>query len=472
MAKKLIKSFNPVDRSILGTVAIDSSPVITKKVENAKKAFMSWSKLSFAERAVYLNKLADLLDTNVNSLAMLITKEQGKPFFESAAEVVKSAMFLRYFGQKASEWLKPEIIEDTGDKQVKVIYEPIGVVAAIKPWNMPIQTPIGTIGPALAAGCTVLLKPSEYSLLVTQALEKLMMEALPKYVCQVVYGGKDVGTLLLKNDMDMVSFSGSVRTGRIIEKALAGRLIKKTLELGGKNPMIVLDDVDIDFAACGAVYGCITNCGQRCSSVEAIYVQESIYEKFVEKVVHHVSKLVVGNGLDEDVEVGPLCNKQQLCIVLDQITDAVAKGAKILVGAKTYADERAKGNFVQPGVLVNLTPDMKIMREETFGPLVCIVSFKSIEEVISKVNAVEYGLGASIFTQNEKRANEIGHQIDAGMIWINEPLLASASCPWIVRKASGIGYELGILGMREFTEAKLVSEQYSDNGKPRSWWYR
>jgi acyl-CoA reductase-like NAD-dependent aldehyde dehydrogenase len=242
--------------------------------------------------------------------------------------------------------------------------------------------------------------------------------------------------------------------------------------LGGKDPMIIFPDCNLDFAAMAAVWGATTNCGQYCSSIEVIYIHEKIYKSLLDKIVNLTKKIRVGNGLTSNIDMGPLVNQQQFDIVLNQVNDAINKGAKVLFGGEPYkTGELSKGFFFKPTVLVNVDHSMDILQSETFGPVIPIMPFKSVDEAIDLANKSFYGLGASIITQDKKLANSVASSLDVGMVWINEPLISMASCPWVARKGSGLGYELGELGIREFLKPKLVSSQFEDNEKPRTWWY-
>lgn len=469
-----IQSYNPANKELIGTVQCTSDSEITEIVARCREAFSTWSSYSFEERGKRLKRFADILENKANEFAVLMTKEMGRPLSESLPEVTKSVRFIRSFADRAESMLSNFIITDVPNKDIKIISEPYGVVALIKPWNMPLQTPIWSIAPALMAGNAIAFKPSENSLLVAKELEKIFTECdfFPHGLVGFIYGDKEQGIALLNNKIDMVSFTGSVKAGKAIAAQVADRFIKTSLELGGKDPMIVLDDADIDFAAMAAVWGSTTNCGQFCSSIERVYVHNAIFDEFVQKVKEYCEKIKVGNGLDPTVEMGPVVNEIQFNKVIEQIQDAVQRGATIITGGGAYKDgELAGGWFVQPTVIVNLTNDMKIVQEETFGPLVRVLKFDTIDEAIALANDSEYGLGASVITQNVEKAKYIARKLDTGMVWINEPLLSNEFCPWIARKNSGLGYELGELGIREFVRSKIISSQFDGNDSLRGWWY-
>lgn len=469
-----IHSYNPANKELLGTVKCTTDSEITEIVSRCRAAFSVWSSYSYEERGVRLRKFADILENKANEFATLMTKEMGRPLSESLPEVTKSVKFIRTFADKAESMLSDFIIRDVPGKDIKIINEPYGVVALIKPWNMPLQTPIWSMAPALMAGNAIAFKPSENTLLVAKELEKIIIECdfLPKGLVGFIYGDREQGVTLLRNKINMVSFTGSVKAGKAIASQVADRFIKTSLELGGKDPMIVLDDANIDFAAMAAVWGSTTNCGQFCSSIERVYVQSNIFDKFVEKAKEYCEQIKVGNGLDPTVEMGPVVNEMQFNKVIGQIQDAVQRGATIITGGGAYENgELANGWFIKPTVIVNLTNDMKIVQEETFGPLVRILKFDSVDEAITLANDSEYGLGASVITQDEEKARYIARKLDIGMVWINEPLLSNEYCPWIARKNSGLGYELGELGIREFVRSKIINSQFSENDTLRGWWY-
>ena len=470
----VIESFNPATKEILGSVEVTSCEEITAIIEKCRTAFSVWSAFSYEKRGNCLKKLADILESKQDVFAALMTKEMGRPLSESIPEVTKSVRFIRSFANHAEKMLSDHIISEVAGKDVKIISEPYGVAALIKPWNMSLQTPIWAMAPALMAGNAVAFKPSENSLLVAKELEKAISQCdvIPQNLVGFVYGDKDQAIALLQNKIDMVSFTGSVQAGKAIATQVADRFIKTSLELGGKDPMIVIEDANVSFAAKAAVWGSTTNCGQFCSSIERVYVQDTIFDAFVQKAKEYCEQIKVGNGLDPSVEMGPVVNEQQFNKVIAQIQDAVSKGARIVTGGGAYeTGELTKGWFIQPTVMTDLTADMSIVREETFGPVVRILRFSTIEEAVVLANDTMFGLGASVITQNTELAQSLARQIDAGMIWINEPLLSNEYCPWIARKNSGLGYELGELGIREFVKQKIINSQFHDNDTLRGWWY-
>ena len=473
-ANKRIESYNPATKELLGSIDVTTNEEISSVVARGKITFIEWSSFSFDKRGRCLKELAVILEKKTQELATLMTKEMGRPLSESVPEVTKGIKFIRTFADNAEKMLSPVIITELPGKDVKIVNEPYGVVALIKPWNMSFQTPIWSLAPALMAGNAVVLKPSENTLLVAKELEKAINEcsSIPENLIGFVYGDSEQGIELLKNDVDMVSFTGSVNAGKSIAKQVADRFLKISLELGGKDPMIVLEDADVDFAAMAAVWGSTTNCGQFCSSIERVYVQDSIYDEFVQKAKKFCEEIKVGNGLDPTTEMGPVVNEQQFNKVIAQIKDAESKGATIITGGGAYTTgDLSNGWFIQPTLIVNLKNDMSIVQEETFGPIVRVIKFSTIDEAIELANDSEFGLGSSVITQNKDLAEELAMKLDTGMVWINEPLMSNEFCPWVARKNSGIGYELGELGIREFVKSKIINSQFDNNDKFRAWWY-
>lgn len=473
MHREEIVSINPATKEELGTIPIATKDEIHQTVESARIAFSSWKKTTFKKRGSFLKNLAKEIQTNADSLARLITLEMGKPIIESKAEVERSISFLNYFAENTQKYMLPTKIEDIGSKDAKIIYEPRGVVAAIKAWNLPLATPISAIAPALMTGCTVVFKPSENTLFVGKEIETLAEKCMfPEGVFSILPGGKESGRILLQEKIDMVSFTGSIATGKSVANDTASRFIKTTLELGGKDPLLVFPDCNLDFAAMNTVWGSTTNCGQFCSSIERVYIHEDIYKPLVDKIVALTEKIKVGNGLNPETDMGPLVNQEQYNIVLNQVNDATDKGAKALVGGTPYEHgDLAKGYFFKPTVLVDVDHKMDIMKFETFGPIISIMSFKDVEEGITLANDSFYGLGASVITQNKNLAETVASNLDVGMVWVNGPLKSMAPCPWIVRKGSGLGYELGQLGIHEFSKPKLINSQFENNDQNREWWY-
>lgn len=472
-----ITTVNPANGEEIAVLDTADSRKITQAVQAARQAFQEWKNQSYQQRGSFLANAAEFLLRDLEKIASTITTEMGKPINESRSEVGMSANYLKYFAHNASEILRDDEIDlelsAFPKKTASISHEPVGVVAAIKPWNLPLLLPVWTIGAALAAGNSVIFKPSQHTPLVALELEKAFLDAhLPKEVFQVLIGADETGQALVSSDVDMVSFTGSAKTGRKVA-AKCGSLLKKvSLELGGKDPLIIWNDADLNFAVAGTVYGSFSNCGQFCCSVERVYVHEDIGKAFVEKVVNKTLELKLGPGSDGASQIGPLANEQQLAIVENHVEDAIASGAKVLVGGKRPTGSKVKrGFFFEPTVLVDVNHDMRIMREETFGPICPIMTVSNEDEAIRLANDTQYGMSAYVFSQDEGLIERLSSRLDVGMVWANETVLSLPECPWIVRKDSGTGAELGKMGMLRYTLPKVVNTQLQESANPRPWWF-
>jgi betaine-aldehyde dehydrogenase len=347
-----------------------------------------------------------------------------------------------------------------------VIREPIGVVACIVPWNYPLLLAAWKVAPALAAGNAVILKPSEETPLATRRMVELI-EGLPEGLLQVVYGAGDVGEMLVRHpSVDMVAFTGSQETGRKVGKVAAERLIRANLELGGKDPFIICDDVDIEIVAQGAVWAACLNAGQVCTSAERFYVMRNIADDFVEASKSYVEGLNVGDPMDERTDIGPLINEAGRQKVERHVGEALQHGAKLLTGGERWGE---RGFFYKPTILTGVESSMTVMREETFGPVVPIVEVGSLEEAIEQANSVPYGLAANVYTQDFEKMLKCMREIRAGTVWINDPLTDNDAAPFGGQKGSGIGRELGREGLKAFQESKHV--HIDPKVEKKEWWY-
>ncbi len=478
MSTRYIEPVNPATGEKLPKIPIASAQEVEAIVQKARAAWQdSWRFLSYEERGKILIKAADELSAKSEDIARLITTEMGRVLTESRNEVNKNAGFLKYFAEDVGKKLAPKEIDiskfSAPEKKAKVIYEPIGVAAIIKPWNAPIQTAVWAVGPALMAGCAVILKPSEYTPHSSMELQHAFDRAgMPPGVFTVLIGDGETGAQLVNSNVDVVSFTGSLPSGRKVAEAASRRVRKMVLELSGKDGLIICDDVsNLDFAASAIVYGAFFNCGQLCSSLERVYVSKKIAPQLIEKVVALVKSLKVGNGLTPGMDIGPLANQRQFDIVAGHVEEAKKMGAKVLTGGYKITDgELAKGLFYAPTVLTNVNHDMRIMRDIVFGPVVSFMTYDTLEEAIQLVNDTNYGLGTAVLTQNKEMEDWLVRRLDSGMVWINEPLLSVAPCTWSVIKDSGYGGELGESGYKEYTFEKVVFTQYENNDKPRGWY--
>ncbi len=449
-----LKSTAPATGEVLGEVPVCSAAEVTAAVARARAAAAAWSALSYREREGELVRWRQAVAEAADELADLIHRENGKPRLDALVEVFMALSHLDHAAHRAARALRPEKVSAglMANFRATVSYHPLGVVGVIGPWNYPIFTPMGSIAYALAAGNAVVFKPSELTPLVGVKLVELAARALSiPDVLQVVTGAGPTGAALCKAGVDKLAFTGSTATGKKVMAACAETLTPVLMELGGKDPMIVAEDADVDAAAEAAVFGALTNTGQACISIERIYVAEPLYDRFVDRVVNEVSKVKVGG---DDGHLGAMTSAQQVAIVKDHLEDAVRRGARALTGGP----DAITGNFIQPTVLVDVTDDMKVVQEETFGPVIPIMKVASTEEAVRRANETTFGLGSAVFG---KQARAVADRIRAGMTSVNSVLAYSAitSLPFGGVGESGFGRIHGDQGIREFARTKATAEQ-------------
>lgn len=473
--KQMIDSINPATEEPIGRVCEASGDEVEQAVQAARQAFPSWKNMSIEQRCEYVRKAADVLVSRygkqgeMTDLKRLITDEVGKRFPEADIEVIESSDMLRYFADAGSHLLRDEAVELDKNlwptKKSFIAHEPIGVVAVIKPWNYPLELPLWSIGAALVTGNTVILKPSEHSPFIGLEIARIFEEIhIPKGVINVVTGGPATGrTLVMSDNVDMVAFTGSVETGQEIAIECAKQLRKVSLELGGKDAAIVAEDADIELTANGLVWGAFCNTGQVCVSVERAFVPRTIQDRLISEVVKKTEALRL------DIDIGPLISKEQLSKVEEHIADALSKGAKILTGGKR-PDSKPKGFYYLPTVLTGVDDSMRMLSEETFGPVLPITLVDDTAQAVSLANGSCYGLGASVWTSNVSRGEEIAQLLDVGMVWINDVNVAFPQCPWGGKKDSGLGVELSKWGIYEYTNKKHINIEVSQSVR-RDWWY-
>lgn len=449
---------NPANGEVVGTVPRGGEAETEAAIEAAYSAFQSWSKLTAYERSAYLKKLYELMLENQEELAEIMTLEMGKPIKESRGEVVYAATFIEWYAEEAKRVYGETIPTHMNNKRMQVWKKPIGVVAAITPWNFPAAMLTRKMGPALAAGCTVIMKPSSESPLTAMKLMELCEQAgFPKGTVNIVTGSSSkITNALMNNDkVRKITFTGSTEVGKLLIEQSAKQVKKLSLELGGHAPVLVFDDADVDKAVQGALASKFRNTGQTCICANRIYVQSGIYDEFVEKYAKAVENLKVGDGLDDSVDVGPLINEAGLEKVLHHIEDAVKQGATVVAGGERI--EKSGGYFCQPTVIRDVKESMLIMKEETFGPVAPIQKIETEEEAIRLANSTEYGLAAYVFTENVARGIRVIEQLDFGVIGWNEGLPSAAQAPFGGMKESGIGREGGHQGMDPFLETQYVA---------------
>ena len=456
-------------------VCADTSAV-HETVARARAAQGEWASTSLNRRLGVVREFQRLVNDRKSQIARTITSETGKPIAEALlTEVLVVLDGARFLLNTSHDFLRDEPIPHGGlatkTKRGKLVREPHGVIGIISPWNYPFSIPTTEALAALVTGNAVVLKPSELTPLSALELSSLLRDAgLPEGVFQFVIGDGATGAALVVSDIDKLVFTGSVATGKRIAQAAAARLLPVVLELGGKDPMIVLEDADIDVASSGAVWGAFVNAGQTCLSVERCYVHKNIYDKFIAECVETTRQLRAGNGMDPQTDVGPLIHEGQLHIVEDHVKDAIAQGARILAGGERL--QSLGQNFYAPTVLSGVTHDMRIMREETFGPVLPIMQFESDDEAVLLANDSEYGLAASIWTRDRARGEKLARQIHAGTVMINDAVscYAISEAPHGGVKISGIGRTHGRFGLEEMVRVKYLDSDLIPRMK-KPWWY-
>jgi succinate-semialdehyde dehydrogenase/glutarate-semialdehyde dehydrogenase len=447
---------NPATGEILGTVPRMGANETWRAIEAAKDAFSDWSRRPAKERSNLMRRWYDLIMANVDDLGALMTAEQGKPLAEAKGEVAYAASFIEWFAEEAKRVYGDTIPSPWKDRRLVVIKQPIGVCAAITPWNFPAAMIARKAGPALASGCTMLAKPAESTPFSALALAVLAERAgIPAGVLNVLTGeAKEIGGEMTANpDVRKITFTGSTEVGRLLLKQSADTIKKLSLELGGNAPFVVFDDADLDAAVEGAIISKYRNAGQTCVCANRLYVQAGVYEAFAEKLVAAVGQLKVGNGFDPDVLQGPLIDFAAVEKVEDHIQDAVAKGGRVLLGGKRHALGQT---FFEPTVLSEVTSQMKVAREETFGPLAPLFRFGSDEEGVQMANDTEFGLASYFFSRDIGRAWRAAEALECGMVGINTGLISNEVAPFGGVKQSGLGREGSHYGMDDFLEIKYL----------------
>lgn len=447
---------NPSNGSVIGTVPKMGAAETARAIDGAEAAFQSWRKLTAKQRSNYLMQLVNLMLENSEDLARLMTIEQGKPLSEARGEVVYAASFFEWFAEEGKRIYGDVIPHHLPDRRIVVIKEPVGVCAAVTPWNFPAAMITRKAGPALAAGCTIVIKPASSTPYSALALCELADRAgIPPGVLNVVTGSSSqIGTELTANEkVRKLTFTGSTPIGKILMKQCADTVKKVSLELGGNAPFIVFEDADIDAAVSGAMLSKYRNAGQTCVCANRILVQDSVYEEFSEKLSAAVSKMKVGDGLEEGTEIGPLIDAAAVEKVEAHIMDAVAKGGKVAVGGNRHA---RGGTYFEPTVVKYVKVDMDVANEETFGPLAPLFKFDNEEQAIEMANATEFGLAAYLYSRDLGRVWRMSEALEYGIVGINTGIISTEVAPFGGMKESGIGREGSKYGIDEFVEIKYL----------------
>jgi acyl-CoA reductase-like NAD-dependent aldehyde dehydrogenase len=476
IAARHVVSVNPATGEALRELECADENEVQAAVARARAAQSAWAEIGVRRRVAVLREFQHRLHQRKSEIAEAITREAGKPVAEAlTTEVLVVLDAARFLIDNAYRLLRDEPVPHgnlaTKLKSGRLVREPYGVVGIISPWNYPFSIPATETLAALVAGNAVVLKPSEFTSLVALELASLLHAAgVPHDVFQVLVGDGATGAALVHSKIDKLVFTGSVATGKRIAAVAAERLLPLLLELGGKDAMLVLDDADIDVASSAAVWGAFVNAGQTCLSVERCYVHRSLYERFLKSCVEKTKKLIVTHGLDHNAEVGPLIHPRQLMLVEEHIEDAKARGARVLAGGSRFPEVGA--NFYHPTVLADVTHEMRIMREETFGPVLPVMAFDSDEEAVRLANDSEYGLAASVFTRDNARGERLARRIQAGTVMVNDVVscFGISEAPHGGVKSSGVGRAHGRFGLEEMVRLKYLDTDQMP-GMKKVWWY-
>ena len=447
---------NPATGKVLGTVPRMGAAETRRAIAAAEAAWGPWRARTAKERAQILRRFADLMMAHQDDLALIMTSEQGKPLAEAKGEVAYAASFLEWFGEEAKRLYGDTIPGHQADKRIVVIKEPIGVVAAITPWNFPSAMITRKMGPALAAGCPIVLKPASQTPFSALALAELAVRAgVPKGVFSVITGSASaIGAEMTSNPVvRKVTFTGSTEIGKLLMRQCADTVKKVSLELGGNAPFIVFDDADLDAAVEGAIASKYRNTGQTCVCANRLIVQDSVYDAFVAKLQVAVAKLKVGNGLEDGVGQGPLIDMAAVEKVEEHIADALGKGARLIAGGKRHALGQT---FFEPTILADVTTSMMVAREETFGPVAPLFRFKTEAEAVQMANATEFGLAAYFYARDIGRVWRVAEALETGIVGINTGIISTEVAPFGGVKESGIGREGSKYGLDDFVEIKYL----------------
>ena len=455
-SKKTIEVTNPANAQLLGTVPKMGANETRTAIEAANQALPAWRALTAKERATILRRWFDLMMANQDDLAKLMTLEQGKPLAEAKGEIAYAASFIEWFAEEGKRIYGDTIPGHQADKRLIVIKQPIGVTAAITPWNFPAAMITRKAGPALAAGCTMVLKPASQTPFSALALAELAQRAgIPDGVFNVVTGSaSEVGNELTGNPLvRKLSFTGSTEIGRQLMQQCAKDIKKVSLELGGNAPFIVFDDADLDKAVDGALASKFRNAGQTCVCANRLYVQDGVYDVFAKKLQAAVEKLTLGDGLAQGVTTGPLIDEKAVAKVKEHIEDALSKGARIITGGQPH---ELGGNFFQPTILVDVPASAKVAKEETFGPLAPLFRFKDEADVVAQANDTEFGLAAYFYARDLSRVFRVGEALEYGIVGINTGIISNEVAPFGGIKASGLGREGSKYGIEDYLEIKYM----------------
>ena len=471
-----LESFSPTDGHRLGAVPTITPEQVQGVVDDVTGVQPFWAALPLVERARYMRRTAQVVIDQMEELTELLTREQGKPRNESyVMELVPTVDALHWIAAEGPKILGDERISMPifmKQKRARHTYEPLGVVGVIAPWNYPWSIPFGEVAIALMCGNGVVLKPASLTPLIGQRIQAVFERAgVPEGLVRTVHGGGRVGQALVESSASKIFFTGSVEVGRGVGTACAERLKGAVLELGGKDPMIVCSDANLGHAVSGALWSGFANAGQTCSGIERVYVMRNVAERFTENLVEGAQKLRVGDPMGWDTEIGPMVSHEQMEVVDELVEDAVANGAQLRCGGRAQPDGLPDADYYAPTVLTGVTHDMRIMREEIFGPVVPVVTVNSEDEAIALANDSEFGLGASVWTADRGHGERIAHRIQSGMVWINDHMFShgACSCAWGGAKDSGLGRSHSKFGFYECVNIKTLA--YEPGLTRNLWWH-
>lgn len=453
-----LKSINPSNGKELGEVNISTEEEIHNKIVAARKAQESWAQLGIEGRGKILKKVVNNFLKRKEEIAQLTSNEMGMPITLSRADVDDSMHYFSWYIDNAEKYLSPEIIFEDEKTKHTIYREPIGVSANITPWNFTTSNFVWSAAQSLVSGNVVVYKSSEEVPFSGKLIEEIMNESgLPNGVFSEVYGGGEVGKVLVNGDIDLICFTGSTNTGKYLYKVAAEKFIKVFLELGGSAPGIIFEDVNIDRVIDSFFGNRFLYCGQICDGLKRLIVHEDVVDEVVKKLVEKVNNTKVGDPLDEKTEIGPLVSEKQLATLIGQVTDAKEKGVRVEVGGERL--DMNGGYFYKPTILTNITKDMRVWTEEVFGPVLPVISFKTDEEAVKLANDTKYGLGGYVFTEDKKRANKIAQELKTGMVQTNNAGYLQPCSPFGGYKESGIGREHGKFGFYDLTQVKVIAEE-------------
>ncbi len=470
----LINIINPSNGEVISKIQSSSTSEIKEKIQLAKTAFPLWSSLPLEKRITYLQKIYELIIQDRQNIATTISKNNGKPLAESyLTEIASTLQIMEYHIKSGAELLSEKNISLGAlypTKKSFIFYEPYGVIGIIEPWNYPFYLPLSAITKTLLGGNTFVFKSASAVSVVGKLIEEICLKAeLPDGVANFIYGDGSAAETLISGEIDKVVFTGSVEVGKKIAEICGKKLLPVSLELGGKDPAIVFKNCNLDYACGGVLWGALSNSGQACASIERVYVQSEIYSEFLEKITNLAKHLKVGDPFDDEVDIGPLINEEQVKKIEAHILDAINKGATLHCGGKRLP---ISGFYFEPTVLSNVNHSMKVMREETFGPVIPVMKFDSIEEAVYLANDTNYGLASSIWTGETENIKKIAKRLNSGTVWVNDSLFLQAhpKCPWQGYKDSGYSS----CSIYDFVRAKHISldQGYIPSLRPKSfWWY-